>query len=631
VTEEVRFILSADDTKSTAALKRTEDQLKKVSSATALTKSQMQQLNFQLTDIVTGLASGQSPFVVLLQQGGQLKDTFGGVNGALRAVTSVFTLGRVAALGFAGGIAAVVTAATQGWQESNKLRDAIILTGNAAGMTQGRFDALAKTISSTSSATIGDAREMALALASTGEIGAPAMEAATRAALAMQRQTGASTEEIVKNFASASRGVLKWAEEANRHYHSLTTEQLKLIDTLEKQGKVAQAMAIAFGGLQQPFEQHEKALGAVERAWIAVGKAASGAWDSMLSIGRPLTLEEQLAQVEQGIKNLQTPQRRGGMPRPGRDEALANAMANRDALLESIRLQRQAADSAAARAAANGQLGPQLTFDQRYPLPNIGGIIGSASEASRLRQNEAAGAGDIDQFLREQQNKFDQAMREPGALDAFEEMLDKRQEAWKEANEAMLDAARPEWEKLAEAWEDITHKMDEVGKRFADGFVDAGRGAFQEFLATGQVSAQSFKNLIISTLTELIYDRILAKNMATLGNMIWDWISAGVTGGGWGTGSTGTGGTGGGSAPTGGNGITAGANTWAMSATSSGSTSARRRGAGAAGGVTVNQTINVGSRVSYGEVYTAARVAKDAAVAQIKNEVARGNRFWDRS
>ena len=46
----------------------------------------MRMLPMQLTDIVTGLASGQAPLTVLLQQGGQLKDTFGGVGNAARAL-----------------------------------------------------------------------------------------------------------------------------------------------------------------------------------------------------------------------------------------------------------------------------------------------------------------------------------------------------------------------------------------------------------------------------------------------------------------------------------------------------------------------------------------------------------------
>jgi hypothetical protein len=39
----------------------------------------MRTLPAQFTDIATQLAGGQSPFLILLQQGGQIKDQFGGV------------------------------------------------------------------------------------------------------------------------------------------------------------------------------------------------------------------------------------------------------------------------------------------------------------------------------------------------------------------------------------------------------------------------------------------------------------------------------------------------------------------------------------------------------------------------
>lgn len=40
----------------------------------------------QFTDIATQLAGGQSPFLILLQQGGQIKDQFGSVGGAISGV-----------------------------------------------------------------------------------------------------------------------------------------------------------------------------------------------------------------------------------------------------------------------------------------------------------------------------------------------------------------------------------------------------------------------------------------------------------------------------------------------------------------------------------------------------------------
>src|SRR5690606_23924897 len=44
------------------------------------------QLPMQFTDIFTSLATGQRPLNVFLQQGGQLKDLFGGVGPAFRAM-----------------------------------------------------------------------------------------------------------------------------------------------------------------------------------------------------------------------------------------------------------------------------------------------------------------------------------------------------------------------------------------------------------------------------------------------------------------------------------------------------------------------------------------------------------------
>lgn len=48
----------------------------------------------QMTDIVVGLSTGQSPFMVLMQQGGQLKDMFGGIGPAIKGV-GTYVMGLV--------------------------------------------------------------------------------------------------------------------------------------------------------------------------------------------------------------------------------------------------------------------------------------------------------------------------------------------------------------------------------------------------------------------------------------------------------------------------------------------------------------------------------------------------------
>lgn len=64
------------------------DDLKKAGVSTAQTQAALRQLPAQFTDIFTSLAGGQNPLTVLLQQGGQIKDSFGGLENTFDALKS---------------------------------------------------------------------------------------------------------------------------------------------------------------------------------------------------------------------------------------------------------------------------------------------------------------------------------------------------------------------------------------------------------------------------------------------------------------------------------------------------------------------------------------------------------------
>lgn len=68
------------------ALEKTQSQLGKTSMSAKQTAWVMSMIPAQMTDIVVGLSTGQSPFMVLMQQGGQLKDMFGGIGPAIKGV-----------------------------------------------------------------------------------------------------------------------------------------------------------------------------------------------------------------------------------------------------------------------------------------------------------------------------------------------------------------------------------------------------------------------------------------------------------------------------------------------------------------------------------------------------------------
>ncbi|MEJ0233192.1 phage tail length tape measure family protein [Klebsiella michiganensis] len=76
------------------ALEKTQAQLGKTSQSAAQTANAMRMIPAQMTDIVVGLSTGQSPFMVLMQQGGQLKDMFGGIGPAIKGI-GTYVMGLV--------------------------------------------------------------------------------------------------------------------------------------------------------------------------------------------------------------------------------------------------------------------------------------------------------------------------------------------------------------------------------------------------------------------------------------------------------------------------------------------------------------------------------------------------------
>ncbi|HBR1907178.1 TPA: phage tail length tape measure family protein [Klebsiella quasipneumoniae subsp. similipneumoniae] len=76
------------------ALEKTQAQLGKTSQSAAQTANAMRMIPAQMTDIVVGLSTRQSPFMVLMQQGGQLKDMFGGIGPAIKGV-GTYVMGLV--------------------------------------------------------------------------------------------------------------------------------------------------------------------------------------------------------------------------------------------------------------------------------------------------------------------------------------------------------------------------------------------------------------------------------------------------------------------------------------------------------------------------------------------------------
>lgn len=329
---------------SASAAARMTRSTKQVGDATKLTAQQAQQLGFQLNDLFVQVASGGNPFTALIQQGSQLSGTFGGVGGAMRAILSTLTPLRVG-LGLTAGSAATLGLAfIEGDRQSAELARTLTLTGNAAGLTEGRFNSLAKTISDATSTSIGSTRETLLALAGSGRISGESLAEAGKAAQLLSKVTGQSSNDIIKLFDTAADKVGQLAQELNGSYNFLTADQLRYIRTLEDQGQSQKALEVTLRALNARLGESAQNVGLLERAYNGLGRAVSSAYDSLLRIGRDTTPEDQLVEVRRQLAELQ----KAGQSAPLLFGASVEELRQQEAgLQELIRLQGRSATIAA--------------------------------------------------------------------------------------------------------------------------------------------------------------------------------------------------------------------------------------------------------------------------------------------
>lgn len=268
----------------------------------------MRTLPAQFTDIATQLAGGQSPFLILLQQGGQIKDQFGGVKGALTGVgdylrTLVGFINPVT-IGIGGlvvGLGAMSVAWYKGSQEASEFNKQLILTGNYSASSASQLSDMAQKIGGSSGKVAAAARTLAEVVGA-GTFKTEQLETVTRAALAMQEATGQSVDTTIKNFQRLYASPTKAAEDLNSTLHFLTSSQYDYISALERRGDkegAAEAAAKAYSQAEQKRSQQIlDNMGLIERAAGSVSKALKGMWDELLNIGRPEAPNDMLRKMQ---------------------------------------------------------------------------------------------------------------------------------------------------------------------------------------------------------------------------------------------------------------------------------------------------------------------------------------------
>lgn len=297
---------------------------KKLSGAAEANRMHMVNVSYQLQDIVVGLASGQRPMTVFIQQGAQLYGIAQMMNISLAGLAKQIAI--MSASFLANPIVLMVAAlasaalATERYMSMQKdFNKALISTNNYIGQTADNFDRLAESIAGKSGSSFAEAARGMTAVAASGKISAEQFEAISVIAVKMQRTVGTAVEDTVSTYAELAKDPVATLEKLNATQRFLTAEQYRSIVALEKEGKAreaaTEAIKLFMANQNQMAANAEAARGPTVRLWDNVTTAISNA---TTELGRYITAAADASvvnhtQIGMGIRQILGGEFRAGL------------------------------------------------------------------------------------------------------------------------------------------------------------------------------------------------------------------------------------------------------------------------------------------------------------------------------
>lgn len=209
----------------------------------------MRNVPAQITDITTSLIAGQPAYLVFLQQGGQLKDMFGGIVPAVKALSSSliglinpFTV-VAAAVGFLG------FAWYKGTAQLDDFTRAIYSNGNAVGATSSQLAGLSAQLGELNG-SYGDSAKAVSLLASSGKVAFSDLSNAATATTNLASLTGKSVEDMAGKIAGLSGDPLKAVQELNQNYGLLSAATYEQVNALIEEGDKAGALRLIYAEVE---------------------------------------------------------------------------------------------------------------------------------------------------------------------------------------------------------------------------------------------------------------------------------------------------------------------------------------------------------------------------------------------
>ncbi|HAM3826145.1 TPA: phage tail tape measure protein [Escherichia coli] len=267
-------------------------------------KAAMRTLPAQFTDIATQLAGGQNPWLILLQQGGQVKDSFGGMIPMFRGLAGAISLPMVGVTSLAVATGALAYAWYQGDSTLSEFNKTLVLSGNQAGLTADRMLTLSRA-GQAAGLTFNQAGESLAALVNAGVRGGEQFDAINQSVARFASASGVEVDKVAEAFGKLTTDPTSGLMAMARQFRNVTAEQIAYVAQLQRSGDEAGALQAANDAATKGFDEQTRRLkenmGTLETWADKTGKAFKSMWDAILDIGRPESSADMLASAQKAF------------------------------------------------------------------------------------------------------------------------------------------------------------------------------------------------------------------------------------------------------------------------------------------------------------------------------------------
>ncbi len=274
------------------ALSRQEAAARRAGISVGQYSAAMRTLPAQFTDIATQLAGGQSPFLILLQQGGQIKDQFGSVQGALsgvgeyiRSMAGVINPTTIALAGLIGTIGLLAAAAYNSSEQFDQVARSVIMMGGAGFASMQQLNEAAEEVAGKTNTSISSTVDTLVTLNDTGKYTADQMKLIATS-ITLMGKAGSDTKAAMSDFGKIVSDPVKGLASLNEQYGFVDEAMMKHIIQLRKQkgeeAAVAEAIQLYADVMTKRADETNKATDSIGRVWETLKKTAS---DTLSDIG----------------------------------------------------------------------------------------------------------------------------------------------------------------------------------------------------------------------------------------------------------------------------------------------------------------------------------------------------------